>query len=1226
MGILAGDIKLVTSQVMDDVPEGGGAPTANIIVDGTSNSVFNDISELDRAGGRVNLRKLHASVRTLDTDGYFGVNVIVADPPDDPLVSVSLFTTRDVFDRRQQAVSRLEAYLNAGPEWAGVLYEAHITGQRSIQLFQRLNQPPPPIGRTLLIRENEGLSTVKEQYVRVTRVTVDERTFTYNVDSDYQANIITCDISDALRFDFTGTSANRAFARATGAAIVRDTIVADAATYYSTVPLTAPVAIGDVAAAAASVFTQLVPNSRTETSLVDVRPAASFTHVLATAPRAVEVGGSPFAQRIRIGQENRSFNYVTILTPLPAPGSGRVTFRALGNNYTIVDNGDGTLGGGGAAGSGTINYLTGSVSVTLNALPDDRSAVVFYWGENVTYTNRSGSLNYRAPEFAFNLEHQGVIPGTLTIEWTSGGTLRTATANASGRFTGDAVGEVNHNAGIVFLRPSFMLDAGGTFNIEYEWAAIEEELFPGLTPDGAGAVSFILAEQPAPGSVALSWLTTRETTASSGSVSAAGSTTKDSAAGRTTNTSIIPGKPEFFSAYPPVLYSGGSAGAGQGYSGAAGAPATATFVTSTGAWLPGKSSEVTTTNWSSTSSSDSSSYSTTSRQTSRNGTAVAHLITDDGSGAFFGALGTVGYVSKAVVIKVVSDYSENSFESNYERASAWEELNETGASTTTAGGPEGTTATTGGGGSESARGGSTGSNAFREIYGSSTMIARYRRGIATPASHTETYEPPGVTLDLTPYTKDYIVPGSVRFTWMGHSYEDFEGKVYRARTLSDPGILSGTIDYYAGVVAMSDYLVGGTPGTIALDSLWTTKRPPDLANVTFNTGLAPIKPSGLVLSVVDATGQQIIATSVLDGTLTGPHVRGQIDYETGLVEVQFGDYVLDSTLTAEQKAEWWYDAGDVLVSDGKIWRPWPVDANTLRYSYVSFFYLPLDASILGLDPVRLPQDGRVPIFRPGAFAVLGHTGTVGPATVSNGQVINCGRVRLSRVRVIDANGDVIDTGYTADLDTGLVTFTNVSTYAQPVTVEHRIEDMAMVSDVQINGTVSFTRQITHAYPVPGSYLSSALVAGDLRARVSLVMDQATWTNVWSDNLIGSAATATFNNIAYPLSVVNRGALTERWAVIFTNSTSFNVVGEHVGVIASGNTSTDCSPLNPATGTPYFTIPALGWGLGWSTGNVLRFNTVGCFFPIWAVRTIQQGPETVIDDSFTLLVRGDVDRP
>ena len=67
MPILTGDIKLVASQVMNDVPEGGGAPTATVIADGVSNAIFPDISELDRAGGRVNLRKLHVTVQTDDT-------------------------------------------------------------------------------------------------------------------------------------------------------------------------------------------------------------------------------------------------------------------------------------------------------------------------------------------------------------------------------------------------------------------------------------------------------------------------------------------------------------------------------------------------------------------------------------------------------------------------------------------------------------------------------------------------------------------------------------------------------------------------------------------------------------------------------------------------------------------------------------------------------------------------------------------------------------------------------------------------------------------------------------------------------------------------------------------------------------------------------------------------------------------------------------------------------
>ncbi len=238
MPIQSGDVKLLKSAVMADVPEGGGAPTGITIADGVSNAIFPDISELDRAGGRVNLRKSFVSVQTGDTDTYFGANVIVAEPPQDARVSVTLFSTAKTFDTREQAQVRIEAYLNKGPEWAGYLFENHIAGQRVIQLFQRTTDTIPNVGQTLVLIENEGLGTQKEQYVRATSVSVVERTFTYNNDQDYKASVVTVSISDALRYDFTGSPASRTFTRIGSSTKARDTVVADASTYVGVVPLT----------------------------------------------------------------------------------------------------------------------------------------------------------------------------------------------------------------------------------------------------------------------------------------------------------------------------------------------------------------------------------------------------------------------------------------------------------------------------------------------------------------------------------------------------------------------------------------------------------------------------------------------------------------------------------------------------------------------------------------------------------------------------------------------------------------------------------------------------------------------------------------------------------------------------------------------------------------------------------------------------------------------------
>lgn len=49
MPILTDDVKLMASQALAETEEGGGAPTSTVIIGGTSNPLFNDISELDRA-------------------------------------------------------------------------------------------------------------------------------------------------------------------------------------------------------------------------------------------------------------------------------------------------------------------------------------------------------------------------------------------------------------------------------------------------------------------------------------------------------------------------------------------------------------------------------------------------------------------------------------------------------------------------------------------------------------------------------------------------------------------------------------------------------------------------------------------------------------------------------------------------------------------------------------------------------------------------------------------------------------------------------------------------------------------------------------------------------------------------------------------------------------------------------------------------------------------------
>ena len=601
--------------------------------------------------------------------------------------------------------------------------------------------------------------------------------------------------------------------------------------------------------------------------------------------------------------------------------------------------------------------------------------------------------------------------------------------------------------------------------------------------------------------------------------------------------------------------------------------------------------------------------------TTDNRVAVHNTVTDNGAGGFIDGLGTVNYTAKTGTLKVVTfDRTTESYKSDHENATSFEQaIGDGGAS----------------GSSNSSKGGEYGTaSVSEEILAASTVVARYRVAPAVPVAKTATYAPPSVAIDLCPYTSDAIVPGSVRFTWMDAEYEDFEGVLYRGRTGINPGIASGTLDYAAGTALMTDYVVGASPGSITLQSLWTRRTPWKTASIFMRTQAAPIKPTGFVLNLLDTRGTALTAIGDLQGNLTGTHMRGRMGYQTGLVELQFGDYVLDTSLTPEQKAEWWYSADDVgAVQPDKIWRPWPVDPTTLRSNSVAYFYLPLDADILGIDPVRLPQDGRVPIYRVGSYVVIGHTGTIPAATLSNGQVINCGRTRLSRVHLVGANGALVTSGYTTDLDAGTVTVVDVTGWLQPVTIKHRIEEMARLQDVQIDGSLRMTKNLSHEFPV-GSVLSSAIMTGNLKARVSALFDQATWDGVsWADDTTGNPATASYNDAAYPITVTNAGALTERFALRFlSNAIDFECIGENVGNIGTGSKNTTFSPINPISGAPYFTVQAAGWGNGWAAGNVLFVHTVGAIYPYAAIRTVQPSEAVGTDYSFELLTRGDVDRP
>ena len=305
-------------------------------------------------------------------------------------------------------------------------------------------------------------------------------------------------------------------------------------------------------------------------------------------------------------------------------------------------------------------------------------------------------------------------------------------------------------------------------------------------------------------------------------------------------------------------------------------------------------------------------------------------------------------------------------------------------------------------------------------------------------------------------------------------------------------------------------------------------------------------------------------------------------------------------------------------------------ADSILYNAVAQTTLPPDSAALGINTARLPVDGKALVFNVGRLALIHHTDSLAQSSLSPTQVIDCGRVRLYRVVIEDAAGQRLpESFFSVDRTLGLVTMSptlNLTGYAGPYAVLHTVADLCRITTTDISGKIVLNKALSHVYPADETLISSVLYAGTLQARVSNLFAQSTWTNVWSDTLIGSEPLAQYNDVQWPIVVSNLGAYQDRILIKFTSATAFRVIGENLGFIGVGDINNDCAPVNALTGQPYFTIPHQGWGSGWATENCLRFNLIGSAYPVTALRAVQPSEPTGQDsDSVELILIGNVEQ-
>ncbi|BCT88986.1 hypothetical protein [Acinetobacter variabilis] len=506
------------------------------------------------------------------------------------------------------------------------------------------------------------------------------------------------------------------------------------------------------------------------------------------------------------------------------------------------------------------------------------------------------------------------------------------------------------------------------------------------------------------------------------------------------------------------------------------------------------------------------------------------------------------------------------------------------------------------------------------------------RDTASSGSDSKTITANNLSFDLTTGFDEQILTGSARFKIGNDTFLDRSGLLYRnVDPSNNSGIQSGSIQYGNGVVEITSW-TPGADNTLSLQSLTTTTDLPPVNKISFRTPIMPIRPQSLTVIVGTLDHGQLTLTADENGVIETDHAHGQVNWENGFVSIYFYKktkktdnlWILD---------EPWYDPlleytdiGNTVWINAPVW----VDASSVRYNAVAYTYIPLDSEILGLSATRLPIDGRVPIFRVGGIGIVSSSKFQELPSAIAGTTYDLNDQRISWAELEDANGKKVAFDlYTVDYDYGRVTLGGdfvLGNLVAPLTVKYRYQDMGLIRDVQINGQLTFTKPLTHNYDAVDTIVGSALVIGDMQARYTRKFVQQAWSSVWGDEPTGSGISANYNDSLYPIQTTNKGAIQERWAIVFTGNETFYCVGEYTGRLAlTGSISVDYAPLNPVTGVPYFTIKKEGWGAGWANGNVLRFNTVAANFPLWVIRTVKQSEPAVLSDQFQIMLRGDIDR-
>lgn len=983
-------------------------------------------------------------------------------------------------------------------------------------------------------------------------------------------------------------------------------------------------------------------NTSIGTGEISYIPAVAFEQATVSGEIEIEVG-------------NRGYVYTYTCIPIPMKGTLRVDYLAGGKWYTLKDDGRGALvGADPAVGAGQVNFNSGSVAITLGSQPDVGSSIMLYWAQDTRQYDLSGGT-YDL-EYQFVARNPAIARNTLIISWNGDSQAvvdngKTELVEAEkvndvwrAKANGAKVGKVAYATGEIQFKPSANQNAplaSENFWVRYDYGEVKKKVFTDPPRDSVtGRLRLELQDAPInPYTVRIEWHTDLENHGYN--LSTTGGLSVNSATQDGARRSVIVQRVD----PTHIYYDDGQGG------------------------FQNEKTDLSLVN----------AEDIFNLQNSN-----PNVDPDD--------LDVSGITIPSSRFSVV-DYANGIIEFMPDRRASYPvpiyKWRDTGArtlqtrteTTTDAFGREVTNTVT-----EVVAIEEYGFDGIKYRlapcifpYGSGrTVEIEYRN--TDGSNHDNYYIDLPNTFYIKPSSKMSLIPGSVNIMAGNvHLADVGTGELYyKLDSSTGLGTKCGTINYEDRLVTITEDLVGdnNTPLNVRQIRVLTANGTLGIEPVSFIVFRAPgspLVPGSLSIRATMGNGSVLQATTDTLGNFHGAGVSGKINYETGVCRVTFGEWVEDiyGALDENDRPGWYAGA---LKNGTQVWQPYSVQASTVLINCVVTSYLTLESHLLGIDPVRLPIDGKVPIFRDG-YIILIHSSKEKILTeVEANKVYDLEATNLSDIAVYDASGlyypeitggahcpqsDKDKVNYTVNLRTGKITFSNspdfnnytvapldgtntFTTYKQPFRAKYRVEDMCLAADVQITGHIGLNQPLTHAYKAGETQVSSVLAAGDLQSKAYNEFIQNAWDNVWSDDLRGYGPLANYNFVDFPIQVTNKGAIKERWLLRFTSSNTFDVVGENLGVIlsdlpvipnaetqsayggwvSSGGGNYTLTVLNRLTNNAYWTMDSRGFSGGWQSGNCIRFNTDGANMPYWFVRTTLQAPATEVTDDYQFLIRGD----